>query len=198
MALAPIILSHKMEKQTSNDPSGDTKDMDDLKASRMPSAARDVALGQMLEVEATPEQERRVVWKLDLVYVLVYWFSRINLTNQIDTHDGRVLYDAVYGQIRLESGNIVQLARGSCMLSFPITQDSPDSLMLTGIEPPRQRIQLDIISVLLWISCLVLAEFLSDGPVAYRKVSQRVGVREPPSALLWLLLICLGLSGEEC
>lgn len=118
MALAPIILSHKMEKQTSNDPSGDTKDMDDLKASRMPSAARDVALGQMLEVEATPEQERRVVWKLDLVYVLVYWFSRINLTNQIDTHDGRVLYDAVYGQIRLESGNIVQLARGSCMLSF--------------------------------------------------------------------------------
>lgn len=171
-----------MEKQTSNDPSGDTKDMDDdLKASRMPSAARDVALGQMLEVEATPEQERKVVWKLDLVYVLVYWFSRINLTNQIDTHDGRVLYDAVHGQIRLESDNTVQLARGSCMLCSPITQDS---LMLTGIEPQRQRIQLDIIGVLLWISCLVLAEFISDGPVAYRKVSQRVGVREPPSGLL--------------
>lgn len=61
-----------MEKQTPHDPSGATTDMDDLKAARLPSAARDIALGQMLEVEATPELERKVVWKLDLVYVHVH------------------------------------------------------------------------------------------------------------------------------
>ena len=47
--------------------------------------------------------------------------------------------------------------------------------MLTEVEPQRQRIQLDIVGVLLWISCLELAEFISDGPSAYRKVSQPVG-----------------------
>lgn len=44
------------------------EDTDDLKEVA-PSNTRDVNLGQMLEVEATPEEERRVLWKLDLLYV---------------------------------------------------------------------------------------------------------------------------------
>lgn len=40
---------------------------DDLKGEPIPTK-RDVDLGQMLEVDASPDQERKVLWKLDLLY----------------------------------------------------------------------------------------------------------------------------------
>lgn len=43
--------------------------MDDIKEA-VP-AAQDVDLGQILEVQSTPELERKVLWKLDLVYVAI-------------------------------------------------------------------------------------------------------------------------------
>ncbi|CAG8935596.1 unnamed protein product [Penicillium salamii] len=33
------------------------------------SLGRDMALGQVLAVQSTPEQERRVLWKLDLILI---------------------------------------------------------------------------------------------------------------------------------
>ena len=57
-----------MEKQTSNEPAASTKeDLYDVKSEGLPAAAQDVVLGEMLEVNATPEQERKVQLKLDLV-----------------------------------------------------------------------------------------------------------------------------------
>lgn len=41
-----------------------TKD-EELKA-EMKASGRDVDLGQMLSVQATPEEERKVLWKIDL------------------------------------------------------------------------------------------------------------------------------------
>jgi hypothetical protein len=32
---------------------------------------QDADLGQMMEVAATPEEERRVVWKLDMMWVML-------------------------------------------------------------------------------------------------------------------------------
>lgn len=54
-----------MEKQHQHE----TDLHDDKVDAATQSAARDVGLGQMLEVQATPEQERKVLWKLDLMYV---------------------------------------------------------------------------------------------------------------------------------
>lgn len=33
--------------------------------------SRDVDIGEMLDVQSTPEEERKVLWKLDTVYVSV-------------------------------------------------------------------------------------------------------------------------------
>lgn len=46
----------------------DLEGIDDLKQVA-PSNTRDVNLGQMLEVDATPKEERWVLWKLDILYV---------------------------------------------------------------------------------------------------------------------------------
>lgn len=43
------------------------EDIADLKEVA-PSNTRDVNLGQMLEVQSTPQEERKVLWKLDLLY----------------------------------------------------------------------------------------------------------------------------------
>ena len=58
-----------MEKQTplERSPSGEKPEMLDNKGEEVPAAAQDVVLGQMLEVHATPEEERKVLWKLDLM-----------------------------------------------------------------------------------------------------------------------------------
>lgn len=76
-------------------------------------AAQDVDLGQMLEVQSTPEEERKVLIKLDWVYVSLLlplkeksWGLGI-LTSQVDSHDGCMLHDAVHGQICPESSNTV-------------------------------------------------------------------------------------------
>ncbi|KAK1149736.1 hypothetical protein N8T08_005290 [Aspergillus melleus] len=60
-----------MEKQPSNGNSapGEIHEVDDLKLQREPSIVRDVDIGHMLEVDATPEQEKKVLWKLDMMYV---------------------------------------------------------------------------------------------------------------------------------
>ncbi|KAL4891479.1 major facilitator superfamily domain-containing protein [Aspergillus ambiguus] len=67
-----------MEKQSSDAPIGTPPstppredDLNDLKLRAEESMARDVDLGQMLEVEATPEQQRRVLWKLDIILIPV-------------------------------------------------------------------------------------------------------------------------------
>ncbi|KAL5363352.1 major facilitator superfamily domain-containing protein [Aspergillus floccosus] len=63
-----------MEKQPSNVPTETPpveNDLDDLKLRAEVSTARDVDLGQMLEVEATPEEQRRVLWKLDMILIPV-------------------------------------------------------------------------------------------------------------------------------
>jgi hypothetical protein len=60
-----------MEKQQSHSesyPHTNIPDLGDLKLQAQNSAIRDVDVGQMLEVHYTPEDERRVIWKLDLVY----------------------------------------------------------------------------------------------------------------------------------
>lgn len=54
-----------MEKQQPS-PGGDTVDLDMLKIEPN-STARDVDFGQVLETTSTPEMERRVLWKLDLL-----------------------------------------------------------------------------------------------------------------------------------
>ncbi|XHG03982.1 hypothetical protein AWENTII_007265 [Aspergillus wentii] len=54
-----------MEKQYQDE----TNLHDDKVDAATQSAARDVGLGQMLEVQATPEQERKVLWKLDLILI---------------------------------------------------------------------------------------------------------------------------------
>ena len=46
-------------------PVGGTVDLDMVKV-RSDLDARDVDIGQVLEIHATPEQERKVLWKLDL------------------------------------------------------------------------------------------------------------------------------------
>lgn len=58
-----------MEKQHNDPPPGMTPELDDLKLKDEATLARDVGLGQVLEVEATPEQERKVLRKLDIMYV---------------------------------------------------------------------------------------------------------------------------------
>lgn len=58
-----------MEKQHTDPPPGATPELDDLKVKEEATLARDVGLGQVLEVEATPEQERKVLRKLDIMYV---------------------------------------------------------------------------------------------------------------------------------
>lgn len=55
-----------MEKQESNQSPGDGH-RHDLKADIQLPAVEDVALGDVLAVEPTPEEERRVVRKLDLM-----------------------------------------------------------------------------------------------------------------------------------
>lgn len=88
-----------MEKQTSHDPSG-VKDMHDIKEDGDLSAAHhEKILEQILEVEATPELQRKVLRKLDLVYVLLstHCLDDLKLTSQINTHDGCLLHDAVHG-----------------------------------------------------------------------------------------------------
>lgn len=52
-------------------PSGPSATGLDLKAEAETSIVRDVDLGEMLEIHYTPEQERRLVRKLDLAYVLL-------------------------------------------------------------------------------------------------------------------------------
>lgn len=52
--------------------------MDDIKGA-LP-AAQDVDLGQILEVHSTPEEERKVLWKLDWVYV---WTLLISETQKV-------------------------------------------------------------------------------------------------------------------
>lgn len=47
-------------------PSGGPADLDLLKIEQS-SAARDVDFGQVLETTATPQMERKVLWKLDLL-----------------------------------------------------------------------------------------------------------------------------------
>lgn len=53
-----------MEKQHTPPPRG-TVDLDMVKV-RSSLDAREVDIGQVLETHATPEQERKVLWKLDL------------------------------------------------------------------------------------------------------------------------------------
>ncbi|KAJ5184052.1 hypothetical protein N7492_001668 [Penicillium capsulatum] len=60
-----------MEKQPP--PGGGTVDVDALKVDQAP-AARDVDLGQVLEMHATPEAERKVLWKLDLCLIPLMGF----------------------------------------------------------------------------------------------------------------------------
>ncbi|KAI2855308.1 hypothetical protein CBS63078_4802 [Aspergillus niger] len=58
-----------MEKQHNDPPPGVTPELDDLKLKEEATLARDVGLGQVLEVEATPEQERKVLRKLDIILI---------------------------------------------------------------------------------------------------------------------------------
>ncbi|GKZ61694.1 hypothetical protein AnigIFM49718_008420 [Aspergillus niger] len=58
-----------MEKQHNDPPPGVTPELDDLKLKDEATLARDVGLGQVLEVEATPEQERKVLRKLDIILI---------------------------------------------------------------------------------------------------------------------------------
>lgn len=53
-----------MEKQHTSPPWG-MVDLDVIKG-RSSLDARDVDISQVLETHATPEQERKVLWKLDL------------------------------------------------------------------------------------------------------------------------------------
>lgn len=54
-----------MEKQQPPADGGGV-DIDKLKVDTTP-AARDVDFGQVLETNATPQMERKVLWKLDLL-----------------------------------------------------------------------------------------------------------------------------------
>lgn len=56
-----------MEKQPSNSGPSERPEVDDLKLQPEPSVVRDVDVGHMLEVDASPEQERKVLWKLDMM-----------------------------------------------------------------------------------------------------------------------------------
>lgn len=68
----------------------------DVKGEEVPAAAQDVVLGEMLEVHATPEEERKVLRKLDLVYasMCACCLDGPELTSQIDAHDGCLLHAA--------------------------------------------------------------------------------------------------------
>lgn len=59
--------SFAMEKQPSNSGPSERPEVDDLKLQPEPSVVRDVDVGHMLEVDASPEQERKVLWKLDMM-----------------------------------------------------------------------------------------------------------------------------------
>ena len=95
-------------------------DKHDTKGDGVPSADHKEGWGQMLELEATPEQQRKVLWKLDMVYVLLptHRLDDLELTGQIDTHDGCLLHDAVHGQVCAEPGNTIQFARRPCMYAL--------------------------------------------------------------------------------
>ena len=55
-----------MEKQQEVPP-GTAPEIDDLKLGPETSVAKDVDLGQMLGMDITPQQERKVLLKLDLM-----------------------------------------------------------------------------------------------------------------------------------
>lgn len=55
-----------MEKQH-NVPPGTMPEIDDLKLEPEMSVTKDVDLGQMLGMDVTPQQERKVLLKLDLM-----------------------------------------------------------------------------------------------------------------------------------
>lgn len=54
-----------MEKQK-HTPDGAVSDINKLKIGSN-IGARDTCVGEMLEINATPETERRVLWKLDIL-----------------------------------------------------------------------------------------------------------------------------------
>lgn len=58
-----------MEKQSSNNVPGVTPEVDDLQLQPEPSVVQDVDIGHMLQIDPTPEQERKVLRKLDMMYV---------------------------------------------------------------------------------------------------------------------------------
>ncbi|GKZ37231.1 hypothetical protein AbraIFM66950_008688 [Aspergillus brasiliensis] len=58
-----------MEKQHTDAPPGVTPELDDLKLKEEATLARDVGLGQVLEVDVTPEQDRKVLRKLDMILI---------------------------------------------------------------------------------------------------------------------------------
>ena len=62
-----------MEKHETNTPTGEYLESlhDGLKNETQLSQAKDATLARMLDVEITPQQERKVLFKLDLMYVLV-------------------------------------------------------------------------------------------------------------------------------
>lgn len=62
-----------MEKHETNTPTGEHLESlhDGLKNETQLPQAKDATLARMLDVEITPQQERKVLFKLDLMYVLV-------------------------------------------------------------------------------------------------------------------------------
>lgn len=99
-------------------PLGDnTVDLDILKVQSAP-AARDVDFGQVLETNVTPALERKVLWKLDLLYACCSpsLQDASDKVDQSDTPDGILLHAPVHGQISPESSNIVQSGGRSGML----------------------------------------------------------------------------------
>ena len=59
-----------------------------------------VDVGDILDIQATPEQEQKVIWKLDLVYIFISFVVPLpwaKKTRRIDSIDGYLLYDAIPG-----------------------------------------------------------------------------------------------------
>jgi hypothetical protein len=54
----------KVPKDSQGMPPDTSGDVDDVK---LGGASVDTALGQMLEVESSPQLERKVLWKIDLM-----------------------------------------------------------------------------------------------------------------------------------
>lgn len=135
---------------------------------------QDVDLGQVLAVDATPEEESRVRRKLDFLCVSAPSCQVIANTWQFDSIDGMCLLPSIPRQAGTESSHSLQSTTRSGTSLAPLVYNQADS---SGHA--RLSVLLDISHLLLWLFVLELPQFICDCPSANWKIPGYLGVGLP-------------------